>query len=351
MDVMTVTGPVAARDLGSTLMHEHLIADSLCWQLPPRDKEERAWVDRPVAIEALGLLRRNPLFMRDNLLLDDEALAIREALRFKAAGGRTIVETSSLGLGRDAPALRRIAEATGLQIVSGCGFYVEIAHPTWVATASVEELRDHMLRDIQEGIDGTGIRAGIIGELGTSYAVAPVEERVLQAGAQAQRRTGLAITVHMGGRAGESRRVLDILEEAGADPARVILDHMDDDLADLEAHAAAAARGAYVEYDAFGAEWYFDPLGTVTPRDTDRIQAVRWMAERGFLDHVLIAQDVWLKQGLRRYGGFGYDHILHTIVPAMLGAGLEETDIQRVLVRNPARALTGAEPSLPDAHV
>lgn len=342
MDVMTVLGPVPARDLGITLSHEHLVADSLCWRTEPRDAEERAWAGRPLAIEALGLLRRNPLFMRDNLLLDSEDTAVTEALRFKAAGGGTIVETSSIGLGRDAAALRRIALATGLHIVAGCGYYVEIAHPAWLAEAPVELLRDGILRDIQEGIDGTGVRAGIIGELGTSAAVTEPERRVLRAGAQAQRQTGLAITVHIGGHATEALRVLDMLEAEGADLTRVILDHMDDDLAHMDAHLEAARRGAYVEYDAFGAEWYFDSLRTVTARDTERIGAVSLMAERGYLGRVLIAQDIWLKQGWRAYGGLGYDHIPRSIVPALRASGLSEADIHQLLVANPARVLSGS---------
>ncbi len=323
-----------------------MIADSLCWQSAPRDAEESAWADRLIDSEARGLLWRNPLFMRDNLLLDDEALAIKEAARFKAAGGGTIVETSSIGLGRDAAALQRIAMATDLHVVAGCGFYVEIAHPGWVADASVEQLRDHMLRDILEGIDGSTIRAGIIGELGTSYAVTPVEERVLQAGAMAQRQTGLAVTIHMGGRAGEAERVLTILEQAGADLTRVILGHMDDDLADVEAHRAAARRGAFLEYDAFGAEWYFDGLDAVTARDTDRIQMLDRMASWGHLDQVLIAQDIWLKQGWRRYGGLGYDHILRSIVPALLKTGFKQRDVQQLMIHNPARVLSGEQSPL-----
>lgn len=341
MQVMTVRGPISAQDLGVTLMHEHLVADSLCWRTHPQDDEEQIWAEAPLSMESLGLLRRNPLFMRDNLLLDNTQLASREALRFRNAGGQTIVETSCIGLGRNIRSLQTIAEETGLHVVAGCGFYVEIAHPTWVNTASVEALRDHIVQDILVGIDDTGIRAGIIGELGTSYTVTQSEERVLRAGALAQRQTGLAITVHMGGQAAEAIRVLDILEDAGADLTRVVLDHMDDDLTDMEMHARVAVRGAYVEYDGFGAEWYFDSLGTVTARDTDRIRAVLWLAERGHLDRLLLAQDIWLKQALRAYGGLGYDHILRSIVPALRREGLKDEDVQQLLVANPAAVLSG----------
>ena len=349
MDVTTVRGPVSAADLGVTLTHEHLIANSLCFLMEPSDDEERTMADQPVAIDNLGLLRRNPLFMRDNLLLDDEDLAVREAVRFRDAGGRTIVETSSVGLGRDARALRRISEGTGLHVVAGCGYYVHATHPHWLATSSVELVTDHMVRDLTVGIDGTDACAGIIGEIGTSLAITPGEEHVLRAAARAQRQTSRAITVHLGGRAAESRRILDILEEAGADINRVILSHMDDELDDRESHVAAAARGAYVEYDAFGAEWYFDTLGTRAARDSERIKAVLGMAALGYLDRVLVAQDIWLKQALRRYGGLGYDHILRSIVPELKRQGMSESEVNQLLVRNPARVLSGEDVAAPAA--
>lgn len=338
---MTVDGPVPARDLGVTLMHEHLIANSLCWRAAPRDQDERLWMDRPVSIEALGFLRRNPLFSKDNLRLDDEDLASSEILRFRLAGGQTVVDTTSIGLGRDIGAIRRIAHASGLQIVAGCGFYVDATHPPWIAGLSIDALCDAIVQEIHEGVGGSGVRPGIIGEIGTSLPITPREDRVLRAAALAQCQTGLALTVHMAGRAAEAVRVLDILDEAGADLERVILGHMDDDLDDLDAHIAAAKRGAYVEYDAFGAEWYFDGLETCAARDIDRVHAVASLADRGFLDRVLLSQDIWLKQALRRYGGYGYDHIPRSIAPMLCKAGLCDADLKTLLVANPARVLSG----------
>src|SRR5579884_889631 len=171
MHVMTVYGPVAARDLGITLPHEHLLADSLVWRTPPADEEEAAWADRPVAREMLGLLRRNPLFSRDNLLLDDEDLAVAELRRFQAAGGRTVVDPTSVGLERNIRAIHRIAEKTGLQIVAGCGFYVEATHPPELEEVAVETIAEGIVREIEDGIEGTGIRPGIIGEIGTGLDV------------------------------------------------------------------------------------------------------------------------------------------------------------------------------------
>lgn len=340
-EVMTVLGSLPAETLGITLTHEHLLADSTVWLSPPRNREEAAIATDFVRMENLGALRCNPLFMRDNLLLDDETVALQEIQHFRALGGGTIVDTTSVGMGRDVAALRRLSQAGGVAIIAGCGFYVAASHPDWLVDLSVERIQELILRDICEGIDGTTIRAGIIGEIGTSNPIAESEVRVLCAAGMAQRETDLALTIHMGGCAAECSRVLDVLEDVGIDLSRVILGHMDDDLANLPAHINAASRGAYIEYDAFGAEWYFDGLGTRTAHDHERIDAIFRLAEAGFAQRLLISQDVWLKQALRRYGGFGYAHILRMIVPELKRHGFDQAGIDQLLVSNPKRVLTG----------
>jgi predicted metal-dependent phosphotriesterase family hydrolase len=167
VQVMTVRGPIDGDQLGLTLTHEHLLLD-LFRVTRIRDQRFR-----------------------------DEPLMIEEAIRFKAAGGGTMVEVTNLGLGRDPAGLRRISEATDLHIVMGSGWYREPFYDhQYIGRRTTRDLADDFVRDIEVG-DESGIRPGIIGEIGADLAwVSPIEERVLRAAARAHLRTGLTITTH-----------------------------------------------------------------------------------------------------------------------------------------------------------
>ncbi|MEI8334631.1 MAG: hypothetical protein WCH74_12395, partial [Chloroflexota bacterium] len=155
--VETVLGPVAADDLGPTLVHEHLFIDLWPWFDAPEDDAtpaERAIaaltvVDDPLVKE---IVRANPFAVRDNLVLDDVALAVAELGRFAAAGGRTVVDLTLDEIGRDPGMLRDIARRTGLNVVMGCGRYVARAHPMGLADLPEEAIRDEIIRDLTEGV-------------------------------------------------------------------------------------------------------------------------------------------------------------------------------------------------------
>ena len=110
----------------------------------------------------------DPYAVKDNLVLDDICLAEEELKRFKRAGGNTIVDATLSGIGRDPEALGSISHGTGLNIVMGCGYYTADNHPPTLATKSAADIRDEMIDDLREGVEGTRIRAGVIGEIGTS---------------------------------------------------------------------------------------------------------------------------------------------------------------------------------------
>src|SRR5438874_348697 len=121
----------------------------------------------------------------------------RATRRYRAQGGRTIVDCTSLGLGRNARAMRRISDAAGVHIVMGTGWYREKVYPSYVQERSTRELADFMVDEIEQGAEGTDIRAGFIGEIGTDrYHITPAQERVFRAAARAQRRTGVSIWTH-----------------------------------------------------------------------------------------------------------------------------------------------------------
>ena len=188
--VMTVLGPIPSADLGVTLMHEHILNDVTCWWNKPTAPERAHLGTAPVSIEILGELRMDPFANLHNCALDDEALAIEELKPVAALGGRSVVDPSCRGIGRNPQALVRIAKATGLQIVMGAGYYLQSSHPASVATMSRTDIADEIVAEALDGVEGTGVRIGLIGEIGVSGDFTPDEEKSLRGAAAAQARTG-----------------------------------------------------------------------------------------------------------------------------------------------------------------
>jgi predicted metal-dependent phosphotriesterase family hydrolase len=301
-EVMTVLGPVPASQLGVTLPHEHVLCD-------------------------LWRVTRDP-----NHFMTDVPLAIEEVGRFETAGGRSIVDCTSLNLGRDPRALEAVSRATGVNIVMGCGWYREPFYDRSIYERSVRQIAADIEREIAEGVGDTGIRPGIIGEIGTDlHYVSPAEERVFRAVARVQRRTGLSITTHTA-RCPVGLDQLDLLEDEGGDLRRVVIGHCDT-YPDPEFHAAVARRGAYVQFDNIrpGSEW-----------DTrNRIRWIRRLVDGGHIRQVLLSQDVYMKPLLAAYGGGSYDYLPTHFVPRLLEAGFSREQVQVLVVENPRAALTG----------
>jgi phosphotriesterase-related protein len=342
MTVMTVTGEIDAGELGVTLMHEHLLNDcSSCWNPPgPEDVEGLEIAESPVRMEYLGRLRNDPFLSRDNCRLDDVDTAIAEASRFTTAGGRTIVEQTCAGIGRDPRGLVRIARETELNIVMGCGFYLEPSHPDTVRGMSAEAVAEHIEREIRDGIDG--VRPGIIGEIGVSAAFTAVEEKVLRGAARAQARTGLPLSVHLPGWERHGHRVLDVAGEEGADSHVTVLCHMNPSLDDVSYQHSLADRGAWLEYDMVGLEYYFADQDAQSPADEDNARAVAALVRAGYRDRLLLSGDVFIKTMLVRYGGYGYDHLLTSFPARLMRHGLSPLDVERLLVHNPAAVFRAA---------
>ncbi len=340
MQVQTVLGAVSPADLGPTLAHEHLLVDLQCWFMPPQEASRQFIVDTKVTASLRGLLASDPYHCRDNLVMRDERLAASELMHFRVLGGRTVVDLSTRTIGPFPTQLVEIARRSEVNIVAGTGFYIAKAHPAWVAEASVEQLTDFMLREIRLGMNDTDVRAGIIGELGVSAPIVQAEECVLRAAARAQRETGLAINVHLPIFARQGHLALDILADAGADLTRVVLSHLDESL-DFDYVRALARRGPYVELDTFGSDFAFDESGTHEPSDWERIELLARLLDAGLAGQVLLSQDVCTKMHLVYYGGYGYGHISRTIVPRLRRRGIDETTIELLMVKNPARMLSG----------
>jgi len=353
---MTVLGPVPATALGVTLTHEHLLFDQTPYHSKLSVSEVEKFADATIEMHHLGALRRNAALIPDNGRVDDPDLAAREAAEFKRVGGGTIVDVSCKGLARDPVGLRQVAAETGLNIITGCGYYKAAGHPPDMAERRVEGVAAEFVRELSEGIGDTGVRAGVIGEIATGQPLyvaprqvwdltdvpdmLPNEEKVLSAAGRAQAETGAPVSVHIYNYRPNrlAHHALDILADAGADLERVAICHLDT-RPDPDYVASIADRGAFVEFDTFGIESYSDSNFSQMARDTDRIELVIETVDRGYVDHILMSQDVCWKTLLVEYGGWGYAHISKHIEPRLRNAGVTDLQIRAMRVSNPARWL------------
>lgn len=335
--VMTVAGPIPSADLGHTLMHEHLQNDCRCWWNAPTDPARQYLADRPVAIDILSELRQDPFVNRHNIALDDPDLAIEELRAFTAAGGRSVVDPTCRGIGRDPATLRRIAQETGLNIVMGAGYYLASSMPDQVAHLSVDDIADEIVAEALTGTDGTDARIGLIGEIGVSSDFTPEEEKSLRGAARAQARTGLPLMVHLPGWFRLGHRVLDIVESEGAELRHTVLCHMNPSHGDPVYQATLAQRGAFVEFDMIGMDFFYADQGVQCPSDDQVAHAILGLAEQGFLDRILLSQDVFIKMMLTRYGGNGYGFVTRHFLPRLIRHGLSPDDCARLMVDNPRR--------------
>lgn len=338
---MTVSGPVEPDRLGFTLMHEHLYLDLRKNHWPDPDSTATqldAWFE-PLQLSNLHLARR-ALPIVDNYILSSESDAIDEVSDFARLGGGTLVDVTSRGLKRDVPAIVRAAEAAGVNIVLGSGWYQKLFHPDDMDGRTVESLTEEIVRDITVGIPGTGVRSGIIGEIGVNGdPITPNEDKNIRAAARASVATGAAISFHSPPRKDEKRKVLDIVEEEGADLTRVILGHSDHMADDLPYMLDLLERGVCIQFDTLGVV-----RTTETGRDHIVATAIPRLIEAGHADRILLSQDVCWKMHLKKYGGSGYTYIQETFLPYLETLGVSESDIHRIMVENPRRLLSFVEP-------
>ncbi len=299
---MTVTGPVGHDELGFVLPHEHVFID---------------------------LVRE----YRGSGLLNDEHLACQELGALKAAGGGTLVDLTPDEIGRDPAALRRVSEATGISIVMGCGHYRDpYLDRGWFDRTPVDAIADEIVRDITEGVRGTGVRAGIIGEIGADRRyISAAEERSFRAAARAHLKTGLTISTHAA-RWPVGLAQLKLLAEEGVDPGRVIVGHTDS-VPIPGYHLALVEQGCYIS---------FDSIGTGSSYDTHRaVDYVLDLVRAGFGSHILLSHDVCLRDHLRATGGCGYAYLLTEFLPLLTAAGLDQEQVRAFVTDNPVAAIAG----------
>lgn len=302
MAIMTVRGPISAAQAGTILSHEHLLCD--------------LW----------------PIVRSYDVILDDETLAAEELKLYADAGGSTVVDATNGGLGRNPLALKRISEQSGVHVVMGAAWYREDVYPPLVYELDTNTLAGRIVEELNVGVDATGIRAGMIGEIGTERKhITPAQERVFRAAARAQRQTGVAVlthTTHFGELALEQ---IALLEEEGVAADRIVISHLGDRL-NGDLLFKIAETGVFLSIDNVGYE------GDGYPADPVRAANVRTLIGRGHLHQILLSGDVCMKSHLHAFGGKGYDHVLTRFVPALRSMGVTDEQIRCMLHVNPWRA-------------
>ena len=328
--INTVLGEINETQLGVCSSHEHVFIDMRkCVDITGNEgKHFYEKVEMSNRVETFS----DPYGILDNALLEGIDNAVDEMKYFKEYGGDTVIDCTLDEIGRDPLALREVSKRSGVNIVVGCGHYYHKAHFPYVKEASVDLLAEEMRRDILVGIGNTDIKAGVIGEIGTSAHVSDDEKKVLRAAGIVAAETGKAIHVHTDLYTENGYEIIDILKKEGASPDKICIDHVDvklrpdyiRDLLDL---------GAYVEFDDFGKEFYVNTERRFA-YDLERIALLRQLIDEGYGKKILVCNDICLKTMWKKYGGLGYAHILRDVKTMAVQNGISETAYESLLTDN-----------------
>lgn len=298
--VNTVLGPIHPEQLGITAPHEHVV-----W--PPPRSEDPAWLDElPRAVEK-----------QFNDLID-----------FRLRGGRTVVDISGPGLGRDLDVLGLLAKSTGINIVVSTG-----VGPGQSPVGDTTALEEGFVRELSQGIGHTNVKAGLIAvEVNEDWPPAR-GEIICRAAKRAAQLTGAAVAVH----GAHAEQWIDWLMGEGLPGQRIIVGHRDAAL-DVDRDTALARRGVYLGHDHIGVEgWSRTPFGR---DDAQRVTFIKAMIEAGHGEQLLLSCDTncpALGTATPPLHSLGY--LLRCFVPRLREVGIPEATIQRLLVENPRRAL------------
>ncbi|GAA0357156.1 hydrolase [Alkalibacterium iburiense] len=243
-------------------------------------------------------------------------------------GVRNIIDVTVRGMKRNPSYVKKVAEATGINIVQSTGWYQDKFLPDYIESKSVDELADVMVEDITVGLDDSGVKAQLIGEIGTSKnEMTEKEKKVFEAAVIAHKKTGVPITTHATlGTYG--REQVAFFKSHGVDLKKVVIGHVDL-TGDAEYVLSLLREGVYVEFDTVGKENYMP--------DKTRVEMLKRIESEGYVEKVFLSMDITRRSHLKAFNGMGYDYLLDIFVPMMKENGVSETFIQNMLVNNPKR--------------
>lgn len=318
--VPTFTGEVSADDLGVTLIHEHVFVTDpeLDINMPHPEWDERAWIER--AVQTL-----TSLFDR---------------------GVRTVVDLTVVGLGRDVRRVAEVAARVPVQIVAATGCYAAEVLPTFfrlngpgLVVDCPDPLVDLFVDDIERGISGTGVRAGMIKIASDAGGFTSDTHRVFAAAAEAHRRTGVPITTHSHAASRGGIAQQDELERLGVPLDRVVIGHSGDST-DLAYLRGLADRGSYLGFDRFGMEH--------VGRDADRERMLMQLLDAGYADRIVLSHDAAVFSRVTppswraaHSPSWTMSHLFESVLPRLRAVGLDEVTEHGLMVANPRRVLTG----------
>lgn len=301
-----VLGPIDTEDLGFTLMHEHIMVVNWAMRQAFAD-----WYDRERHVER----------------------TVAELVSAKERGVRTFVDLTPIDLGRDVFVMREIAEKAEMQIIAATGFYW--TENTALENWPIDRLVEFLLRDIEKGIQGTDVKAGIIKCATDRLGVTDFNEKLLRVAARVHRATGVPISTHTSAvdRVGPAQQ--DIFQQEGVDLSRVIIGHCGD-TDDLEYLESILALGSSIGMDRFG-------LDVFLPMEK-RVRTVAELCRRGRADRMVLSHDVccqfdFFLPELRelRSSRWNLRHIPDDVIPALRKEGVDERQLRELTVDNPRR--------------
>ncbi|XP_051171856.1 phosphotriesterase-related protein [Leptopilina boulardi] len=337
--VSSVLGPINVSQLGRTLTHEHLAIDfEKFYTSPPH--QLKTFFNSEITIENVGFIKQYPYSSVTNLKLnnENEEAILQDVKLFKEHGGGTIVENTNHGIKRNIPLMKKISQETGVHIIAGTGHYVALTQSEQSLSNSEEQIMNIIIKEMTEGCEEyMDVKAGFIGEIGSTWPIEDFEKKTIRATAAAQQVLKCPVSFHPGRNALAPFEIMRIFMEAGGDPKKVIMSHLDRTLIKKEDLLEFSKIGCYCQFDLFGTECSYYQLTPTTDMlsDAQRLDQMKILREDGKLEKLLMSHDIHTKHRLIRYGGHGFSHIMNNVFPKMLIKGFTQDEIDTITIVNP----------------
>ena len=262
----------------------------------------------------------------DDCRLDCKDETIEEFKELYKNGVRNVTEVTNIGMGRDINYIREVSEKSGINVICATGFYKEPFYPEFVYEKNEKELSEIMKREILEGIDETGVKAGIIGEIGSSKdKITETELKVFKSAIITHLETGIPITTHTSlGTMGHEQ--VKLFKKYKVNLDKIVIGHVDLS-GNIEYILKMLYDGVYVEFDTIGKNNYL--------LDDIRVEMLKEIEKRELIDRVFLSTDITRKSNMKYNGGIGYNYIFEVFIPKLREAGIKGSSIEKMLKTNP----------------